>query len=309
MADEDDHKTTIVSDPLGAKKPSAHVKQDACLIVIAGGTVGMMHKLPGTGEIVIGRTDDAAIQLDDDGVSRKHARISITPNLQVVLNDLGSTNGTYVNGARVIEHVLKNGDKVQIGPQAVLKFQYQDELDEEFQRILFESAVKDGLTGIYNKKYFLDRIETDFSYAKRHHAPLALIMFDIDHFKKINDGHGHPAGDHVLKELAALVKRTIRNEDVLARFGGEEFVLLMRDVDDEKALMLAERLRRAVEQAPFEFEGQRIPVTISVGVGTMSDSHNLPMQKSEDLVSNADRSLYQAKRAGRNRVAVNVGEG
>ncbi len=280
----------------------APVKQEACFIVIAGGTVGMMYKLTAVGDMFIGRATDAEIRVDDEGVSRKHARISMTPNQQVILIDLGSTNGTYVNGAKIGEQVLRDGDKVQIGSQTVFKFQYQDALEESFQRKLFDSAVKDGLTGCYNKKYFIDRIETDFAYAKRHRTPLTLLIFDIDHFKKINDTHGHPTGDHVLKELAALVKRTVRNEDVLARFGGEEFVVLMRDVDDTKALVLAERLRRLVEQTNIEFEGKRIPVTISVGIGTLSSNQNPPIQDSADLVNRADQYLYKAKRGGRNRV-------
>jgi two-component system, cell cycle response regulator len=282
--------------------PDTSAKRGACLIVIAGGTVGMMHKLPTSGEIFIGRTADAGIQIEDDGVSRKHARISITTDRRIVLNDFGSTNGTYINGIKIVEQVLLDGDKIQLGPDVVLKFQYQDALDEDFQRRLFESAVKDGLTGIYNKKYFLDRIETDVAYAKRHKTPLALIIFDIDHFKKINDTYGHAAGDHVLKELSALVKRTIRGEDVFARFGGEEFVLLMRDVDEAQASMLAERLRRLVEQAQFEFDGKQIPFTISLGVCAMGANDDAPIQGSADLVNRADQYLYKAKRAGRNRV-------
>ena len=281
---------------------AAPTKQEACFIVIAGGTVGQMYKLSGTGDIFIGRATDAEIRVDDEGVSRKHARVSQTPNQQVIIIDLGSTNGTYVNGAKIGEQVLRDGDKVQIGATTVLKFQYQDALEESFQRKLFDSAVKDGLTQIYNKKYFLDRIETDFAYAKRHKAMLTLMIFDIDHFKKINDTHGHPAGDYVLRELANLVKRTVRNEDVFARFGGEEFVVLMRDVDDAKALVLAERLRRVVEGNRFEFEGTHVPVTISIGIGTMAANQNPPVQDSADLVNRADQYLYKAKRGGRNRV-------
>lgn len=287
--------------------PGAPPKQEACFIVIAGGTVGQMYKLTKT-DFYIGRANDAEIRVDDEGVSRKHARVSTTPNQQVIIIDLGSTNGTYVNGAKVAEQVLRDGDKVQVGSTTILKFQYQDALEESFQRKLFDSAVKDGLTGIYNKKYFIDRIDTDFAYAKRHRAPLTLMIFDIDHFKTINDTHGHPAGDTVLRELAALVKRTVRNEDVFARFGGEEFVVLMRDVDDMKALVLAERLRRLVEAASFEHDGKRIPITISVGIGTLvtpaegQPAQNPPIAEAADLVNRADQYLYKAKRGGRNKV-------
>jgi two-component system, cell cycle response regulator len=296
-------KKTVALDMTGAKKDAAaFAKQEASFVVIAGANAGMMHKLPKSGELFIGRTPDAALRIDHEDVSRLHARLYITPT-QITLTDLGSTNGTYVNGSKIAQHVLRDGDKVQIGPVTILKFQYHDALDESFQRSLFDSAVKDGPTGLYNKKYFLDRIETDFAYAKRRKTALTLLLFDIDHFKNINDSYGHPTGDHVLKQLATLVKRTVRAEDLLARFGGEEFVVLMRDVDDKKALMLAERIRQLVEHAVFEFEGKRIPVTISVGIGTMSPNQDPPIGNSADLVNQADQYLYKAKNAGRNRVA------
>ncbi|MBI3896973.1 MAG: diguanylate cyclase [Gammaproteobacteria bacterium] len=300
--EEDDKKTVITN--MKGHLPEADVpaKQQVCVVVIAGATAGMMYKLPELGELYIGRAADAGICIDEEGVSRKHARLSIASH-RVILADLGSTNGTFVNGTKITERALQDGDKIQIGPQTVLKFQYQDALEEHFQRKLFDNAVKDGLTGVYNKKYFLDRIETDVAYAKRHQTPLTLLILDIDHFKKVNDNYGHLAGDYVLKELAVLVKRTIRSEDVLARFGGEEFVVLMRDADDEKALMLAERLRRIVEQTVVTYEDKRIPMTISIGIGTMSASpQNPPIQNATDLVNCADRYLYQAKRGGRNRV-------
>ncbi len=287
---------------------SAPRKLEAAFIVIAGGTVGQMHKLI-KGETFIGRSVEAEIQVDDEGVSRKHAKVSILPDQRVLLADNGSTNGTYLNGSRIqAPAALKDGDKVQVGATTVLKFQYQDALEESFQRKLFDSAVKDGLTGVYNKKYFLDRIETDFSYAKRHKTNLTLLFFDIDHFKQINDKHGHPAGDHVLREVAALLKKSVRNEDVLARFGGEEFVLLMRDVDDAVALMLAERFRRAVEGAAFEFGGTKIPVTVSIGIGTFSEAHLPKPQNSAELIHRADEYLYKAKKNGRNRVEGKVVE-
>ena len=123
----------------------------------------------------------------------------------IELQDLGSTNGTYCNGQRVQRQLLAEGDKILLGSTTILKFSYQDKLDEMFQRQMSESALRDGLTRAYNKRYFIDRIDTELQYAVRHGAPLALIFLDIDHFKKINDSHGHPAGDHVLTQLATLV--------------------------------------------------------------------------------------------------------
>ncbi|HVO32229.1 MAG TPA: GGDEF domain-containing protein [bacterium] len=298
----EDEKTAVRDiRSLFGEQSSPEKREVPYFIVIAGGTVGMMYKLTQQ-DTYIGRATDAEIRVDDEGVSRKHARVSTTPNQQVIIIDLGSTNGTYVNGQKVAEQVLRDGDKVQIGSTTVLKFSYQDALEESFQRKLFDSAVKDGLTGIYNKKYFVDRLETDFPHAKRHRANLTLMIFDIDHFKKINDTHGHPAGDHCLRELAGLIKKTLRNEDVFARFGGEEFVILTRDVDDTGALVLAERIRRLVEGNKFVFEGKTIPVTISVGISTMTATSNPPFTDAADMVNRADQYLYKAKRSGRNRV-------
>lgn len=303
---EKDDSKTVIREATEQDKPRESKKRDACLLVMAGATIGAMHKLPNRGDVTIGRANDADIRIGDDDISRNHARISVRRSGQVTITDLVSTNGTYVNGAKILEQTLNDGDKIQLGPRLLLKFQYQDAVEEEFQRKLFESAVKDGLTGIYNKKYFLDRIDTDIAYAKRHHTPLALLLFDIDHFKTINDTFGHSAGDHVLKQLTTIVKRTVRTEDLFARFGGEEFVVLMRDVDEKEAMALAERLRGRVEQTAFEYGGKRIAVTISIGVGIMQMDPKPSMQSSAELVNFADRCLYQAKRGGRNRV---VGQG
>jgi two-component system cell cycle response regulator len=306
MQDEDDNRT-VIRVPIARGNESDSGKREANLLVMAGATIGVTHKLPYRGDAIIGRGDEAAVRIGDEDVSRSHARISIRPDGQVTLTDLGSTNGTYVNGVQITEHILHDGEKIQLGPRVVLKFQYQDALEEEFQRKLFESAVKDGLTGIYNKKYFLDRIEADIAYAKRHYTPLVLLLFDIDHFKQINDTFGHAAGDHVLKHLAATVKRAVRTEDSFARFGGEEFAILMRGIDDAKALMSAERLRRLVEKTEFEYGGKRMAVTISIGIGVLSTDPQSPVQTSADLVNRADHRLYEAKRGGRNRVVGKTG--
>jgi diguanylate cyclase (GGDEF)-like protein len=125
-------------------------------------------------------------------------------------------------------------------------------------------------------------------------------MLDIDHFKRINDSHGHPAGDHVLATLGQIVSSMLRVEDVFARFGGEEFAVLCRGADADNALALAERLRLGVERFAFEHQGRRIPVTISVGVAAWFDQSDSETQ----LIANADEALYKAKGGGRNRVVV-----
>src|SRR6185312_5151465 len=205
-------------------------------------SVGEMYKITAE-STVIGRGQQADIQVIDEGISRRHAEIMHVGG-EIVIRDLGSTNGTYCNGDRISEHHLTDGDKIQVGSTTILKFTFHDSLDESFQRQMYESALRDGLTKIFNKKYFLDRLESEFAYAVRHKTPLSLVMFDIDHFKKINDTHGHLAGDYALAELANLVSQTIRQEDVFARYGGEEFAVICRGVDLVGAAAFGERIRR-----------------------------------------------------------------
>jgi len=273
-------------------------KENAYLIVIAGTGVGKMFKLSG-GEIKIGRHPSCEIILDDDGVSRQHSKLLRTRTGDLVVIDLKSTNGTYANGVRVQEHTLRDGDKIQIGKTTILKFSYQDDIEERYQKELYNSVVRDGLTGCYNKKFFSDRIQSEFSYSLRHGQPLSLIMIDIDHFKNVNDTYGHQAGDFVLKQLTEVVNRCIRGEDIFARYGGEEFALLLRDTNSERAFILADRIRRTVAAHRFVFKRTRIPITISLGIATLSDAN---IGDTEEMIRVADEFLYKAKRDGRDRV-------
>jgi diguanylate cyclase (GGDEF)-like protein len=166
---------------------------------------------------------------------------------------------------------------------------------------MFESASRDALTQVYNKRYFLERLHSEFAFARRHGVPLSLIIFDIDHFKQVNDTHGHLAGDYVLAELAKVVSPAIRSEDTFARYGGEEFVIMSRSTDPPSAAVVSERVREAVEAHDFVYEGVPIPVTISAGLAATPHPE---VQSPEDLVARADRALYEAKRGGRNQVVI-----
>ena len=272
----------------------------ACFIVIAGTQAGRLHKLD-RAAMVIGRSSDAAVRIEDEGVSRQHCRISAGPEGSVVLEDLGSTNGTFCNGERITRRILQDGDKIQVGRTSILKFSYQDEVEEDFQRRQYEWATRDALTQCYNKKYFLERLPNEFSFAQRYAKNLCLAMFDIDHFKKINDTHGHPAGDHVLRGVGQVLQSMTRRSDVLARYGGEEFAVIMREVTINDAFVVSERIRRHVEGARFEFSGKIIPVAISVGVAGMNSEGRGGVDTYEALVQLADQFLYKAKSKGRNR--------
>jgi diguanylate cyclase (GGDEF)-like protein len=279
--------------------PDDVAQNDAYLVVMAGSNVGEMYKLE-KAQLVIGRGDKADLRLVDDGISRDHARI-VKDGDRMVLEDLGSTNGTYCNGERVSRQPLSEGDKILLGTTTILKFSYHDKLDEAFQRQMSESALRDGLTRAYNKRYFSERVESELQYSLRHASPLSLIFLDIDYFKTINDQHGHQAGDHVLVQLATLAMSMLGEDDIFARYGGEEFAVIARGRDAAAAQELSERLRASVETHPFVFEGTAIPVTISIGV---SYAPGLGIVTTVDLVARADETLYAAKRGGRNRTCV-----
>ena len=167
---------------------------------------------------------------------------------------------------------------------------------------MYESALRDGLTKAFNKKYFTDRLESEFTFALRHASPLALVMFDIDHFKKVNDTYGHQAGDHVLSELSTLLTGALRAEDVFARYGGEEFAVICRGTDvSPGARSSASGMRKAVEGHRFVYEGTHIPVTISVGIAGLPDP---AVKDASELVARADKALYKSKHGGRNRVTL-----
>jgi two-component system cell cycle response regulator len=194
---------------------------------------------------------------------------------------------------------LSDGDKISVGASTILKFTFQDHIDEHYQKQLFESALRDGLTNTFNRRYFLDRLHGELRFAVRHAKPVALLFVDIDHFKKINDTFGHQAGDQVLSAVARVMMTTIRAEDVLARYGGEEFAIICREIELGGAETLAKRLVAAVAERPFEFGGQRIPVTISVGAAV---DHG--KTEAQALIAAADAAMYEAKRSGRNRVCL-----
>ena len=301
--DDGEEPTTNVTQlsPEMQKELAARAPQQlrACLIVLAGSNVGEMYRLE-TSDTVLGRGQHAAVKLIDDGVSRRHARIVQDARGDVLVEDLGSANGTFVNGERVERRSLKDGDKVRLGNTTVLKFTYHDKLDERFAQQMYDAALRDPLTQAFNKKYLLDRLTTELAYAKRHGTQLSVLMIDVDHFKRVNDTYGHIAGDSVLLKLTKLVTATLRAEDVFGRYGGEEFSVICRGITPSQAGILAERLRRTIEGGQFEHEGKRLLVTASVGVATMPEAgkFELPAQ----IIAAADEALYEAKRTGRNRV-------
>jgi diguanylate cyclase (GGDEF)-like protein len=277
-------------------QPANH--RSAMLTVIAGPHAGRAYSLA-PGETVLGRGREAHVFIDDAGASRSHARVLATEDGRYLLEDLRSRNGTFVGGLRVERVELNSGDRIAIGSGITLSFAILDAQAERMAHQLYESSVRDALTQAHNRRYLVERLGSEIAYARRHRAPLSLIMFDVDHFKNINDTHGHLTGDDVLREVAALVQRMIRAEDIFARYGGEEFVVLARGIGHGNAGRFAERLRGAVERLTIGSGG--VKVTISVGYAAL-DELGEGQRTPEGLLRLADARLYGAKSAGRNRV-------
>jgi two-component system, cell cycle response regulator len=309
LGDDDVEQTRVGATIVGAPayRPSANsAPKRAYVTVLQGARAGEMFKIT-TDETILGRGPQSGIHLDSDGVSRKHARIVKQGEGQFVLEDLGSTNGTWVDEQRITFRMLKDGDRVQVGTEVIVRFTFMDEMEAQLQQQLYESAVRDPLTRAYNRKHFSERLKAEVAHALRHRGQLSLILLDIDHFKRVNDTYGHPAGDAVLRGVASAIAKAIRTEDVFARIGGEEFALLARGIDVQNAVLFAERLRRGIERLAIPWQGSAIPVTSSFGVSTLIELYNPhgepPRSLDGDvLVARADQRLYMAKGGGRNRV-------
>jgi diguanylate cyclase (GGDEF)-like protein len=299
--DFEDEVTSVGKLPAldGRSKPPVSLRDRATFTVVSGPNAGAIYSLVAP-ENVIGRGKECSIRVIDAGISRRHARIFRQGPGSYVVEDLGSSNGTFVNGLRVDgQQPLGEGDRVGVGPNIELRFGFTDEAEEGALRRLYESSVLDALTGAYNRKHFEERLASEVAYAKRHATPLSLLMFDLDHFKRVNDTYGHLGGDHVLRTVGTLVKRTLRVEDVFARYGGEEFAIIARGIDVAKGYLFAERVRITMETSKIEFNGLLIPVTVSIGVASLACCGE--SATSDDLIGKADERLYVAKGSGRNR--------
>lgn len=254
--------------------------------------------LPEEPEYRVGRAAECQILLDGPSVSRVHTTIERRESDWWVC-DAGSTNGTWVNDARVEAHRLEHGDRVKVG-HVVLKYLSRHAPDEAFVDAVREAMVTDGLTQTYTHAAFRDALTREFGRAQRYRRPLSLLMMDLDHFKTVNDTHGHLAGDYVLRAVAAVVRGRIRTNEVLGRLGGEEFAILLPETGLEGALTLAKDLQRRIASRDYAFDGRSLEVTASFGLASLTDEMTGP----ESLLAAADRLLYRAKGAGRNRIVI-----
>lgn len=276
-------------------------RQSAYLIVIRGGMPGCMLLL-GQEKTTLGRSAENTFPLDDMTVSRHHATVRTDARGVVTLTDEGSTNGTFLNGHRIdLGHpfILEDGDRIQLGSSVVLKLVRLDSSDVHFQQEMFERTVRDGLTGVYNRSYFLNQVGPLSARSASRGIGLAILMVDIDHFKQINDRYGHLVGDAVLREVSGILRESTRSEDLVARYGGEEFIVALPSSSPDLATERAEQIRASVEARPIRTDGDEVRVTVSIGLACGS-AERPPRPLS--LIEAADEALYRAKAEGRNRV-------
>jgi diguanylate cyclase (GGDEF)-like protein len=279
----------VVNTQLSGEQPSA------CLIVISGGDIGDQHRIK-INQTLIGRSINADIQVNDDSASRDHALIIKDRNGYRVA-DNESKNGCFINDKKVGECYLHDGDLLRVG-NTIFKFLSRNNIEHAYHEELFRLAKIDGLTEIFNHRHFADSLDNELERAKRYDRELSLLMIDIDHFKKVNDCFGHRAGDYILKELADIFVKRSRRVDYVCRYGGEEFAIILPEVDVMGAFKFATTLKESVAAHEFKFENDDIAITISIGVSDIMDG----IETTEEMIETADKRLYLAKKMGRNRV-------
>jgi diguanylate cyclase (GGDEF)-like protein len=246
--------------------------------------------------VTLGRDAQCSFSIADGSVSRLHAHIEPRDDGGYRLSDLNSRNGSFVNGTRISRSDLKDGDYVQLG-ECVFRFLAGGNVEAGYHDEIHRLTLLDPLTGAHNRRSLAEFLERELDRAARYSRPFAVILIDADHFKQVNDNHGHLGGDAVLKGLAVRLRNVARAEGMVARYGGEEFAIALPETDLAGAVVAADRFRRAVAVAPFEFNGTGIALTVSIGAAAFA-----PGVPGGDLLQTADGRLYEAKRGGRNRV-------
>ena len=277
--------------------PHRSEPRSACVIVIHGEGLGRRADIDGA-QVLVGRSQEADLCIAHKSVSREHCRIWRDGD-DYRIRDLGATNSTRVNDEVVDEGSLEDGDHVTIG-ESILKFISHTSVEANYHEEIYQLATQDALTELYNRRQFIELMEKEMARAMRHHRPLALCIVDVDLFKPVNDRYGHISGDEVLRQIAAIMRRYVRSDDIAARIGGEEFAVLLPECDAGAAYGFAERLRIAIAAAVFSPGGEPQQITVSIGIAALSPDRDTRNR----LMAAADSALYRAKKEGRNRVCI-----
>jgi diguanylate cyclase (GGDEF)-like protein len=278
-----------------------HPASEADLILIAhpdNQRLGSRYRLSPGSTVEVGRSGAVGISLPEVlSISRKHARLRYVGPV-VTIEDLGSTNGTYVNGQAIHGRtVLRSGDRFQTAA-VHFKFLHEQDVESAYHLAIYELMMRDGLTEISNKRKYEEEMQREFARAVRHRRPLSLVIFDLDEFKTVNDTYGHLCGDFVLKQIASIARDLVRPEQMLARVGGDEFVILAPETTADGAATLAAKIRDRILACDYRYGDVRVAMSCSFGVAALEEG----MASPQDLYRSADSALLRAKRSGRNRV-------
>jgi two-component system, cell cycle response regulator len=278
---------------------SPHAEGEDCLVTIhtaVESELGRRHILS-RALMRMGRGRDNDIVVPSDAVSRHHAQLERRA-ADIVVSDLQSTNGTFINNERVFleERRLRRGDQLRLG-DTVFKYLSGSDIEAQYHVAITHMAVTDGLTNLCNRKQVDTLLAEEVRRAQRYRRELSILMLDVDHFKRINDTHGHLAGDGILTRLAVLLQQHLRPDDTLGRYGGDEFCMILPETSLSNAAYIAESLRAVVSDRPFAAERTTLSVTVSIGAAELQ-----PSMQYSDLYRSADAMLYRAKQLGRNRV-------
>lgn len=300
VSDEPNAGTLILARPLEDAGPKA--TGEACLVLLHPPGPDLGRRIALVKEVYQVGRENADLAIPRASVSRAHARIAVDGDGHWWVQDLGSTNGTFVEEERVLSRRVKDGDQIRFG-DVIYKFLFGSNVESAYHEQIHLMAIQDGLTGIANKRHFLEFLEREVAGALRHQHPLSLVMFDVDHFKKVNDTYGHLAGDAVLKDLSGRIRPRIRREDLFARYGGEEFACVLPSTALAGAAVFAEALRVLIADRACIFDDKAISYTVSLGVSALVGNGDATA-----LIKKADENLYAAKRGGRNRVVPSLAD-
>ena len=293
-------KTTVEFDVSGMLTPEK--EYEPLFLVLDGTRIG--EKIPiAEGVSYAGRHPECQMQIEASMISGRHLAVKRSGQ-KVSVADLNSTNGSVLSGTKLEPrrmYPLEDGAVLILG-NVILKYFASKAFEMGFFDRLVQKTIIDSLTEVNNKRYLLDHGASEFDRATRFKRKLSLAMLDLDHFKKVNDTFGHQVGDFVLQKLAAIIKGSIRKQDLFARYGGEEFVILFVEAGLNEAYEVVERVRKAVADLEFKVGDAVAMVTISIVLAAMS-----PRSKTfEELVDIADKAMYRAKNAGRNQTQCSI---
>ena len=307
MPDDHTKPTTLEEDIGGESVDFGH--GEICLIQMNGPNPGRRYVISDD-HTLIGRSATCDIEVNQEAstVSNRHAEILRREPDTLIVRDLGSTNGTFVNGRAVQEHELTNNDLVHVG-DLIFKVLLGSDVETSYHEEMYRLLTRDTLTQLYNKRYLQECLDRELRRALRHNTSLSIVVFDIDHFKELNDQHGHVVADQVLQRLSDRLFQVLRYSDIPARYGGDEFVMLLPELDVTSAAFVAERLRRLICNDPFLVDGTEVHTAISVGVADYREC-DVSLTPGDDPVDAyalalfhlADQRLLRAKAEGKNRV-------